>query len=233
MFFLRHAVSVLAAAALILVLSSCGGASAPASASSFAGTAEGYAGPSAQLRLDPALAGYGAVADSALLSPGTPLAPQQNSALVGEGEIAADGSFSFAFVDVPPRELLYTLGIEGFCSEGEIEVSAPDALSYSEGLANIRVVDDGAVIGTLVKTEFSGGTIPAQGSGRAVLRIYLDRALSVRGTCTAYGDVWTYDLDLDAGWSILNVVVEEDPNTRVRTFRYGEGDIAAVPWKVF
>jgi hypothetical protein len=116
------------------------------------------------------------------------------------GSLNADGTFTVTL----PGSASLTLTPFAVGSNCAATVNPADAKSASVSVG----VYDSAASTTPIGTLFQGDSrtpTPTNGTISGVIRIYVDKNVTVKGTCTSPNT--SYDLDLKAGWNAVLVKV--------------------------
>lgn len=146
--------------------------------------------------------------------------------VIGEGSIAANGAFDFSFdPTLEPGALIDLFAPDELCTG--VVVSASDVgggalLSLDVVVANdtIGVIGLATTADDLDRILF--GDAPS--SATIVVRLYVERGVSVEGACTDGSG--TYDLDLAAGWNLVQIDYLADGSTAFRN----AGTSSGVAW---
>jgi hypothetical protein len=162
---------------------------------SFSGTVEAYGG------------------EAAMLVAETRQTPVWFPVTLGQGHLAADGSFEFELVagEATPSEGVMPI-LEFFTSLGceTVSVSSDNANIFA--VYDLRVLPEGelepyyaATLGTIYQASQPHDTVPRLGDF-TVNRFCVDKNVTVAGTCSYAWGEQVYELELKEGW---NTVVEE------------------------
>lgn len=174
--------------AVFLTSTACTSVSTPPSeASTFSGRVAEYDGGAADLRAT------ALTLDGAFVTEIT----------IGSGDIDAEGAFDFSLDrTVDPTALMELFPDERLCTG--ISVSDRADGGTVTAIDVLRAGQPIGVIGQATSRDvLQGALASAQPKGTLTVRVYADRRVRVEGSCSD-GSA-TYDLELSAGWNIVDI----------------------------
>lgn len=149
--------------------------------------------------------------------------------LGASGVLAADGSFELTLPETPSGSVLSDSSISEIC-EGTFDGTAtPD--TWQEVFADIAVEQNGDTVGflSLASSEdvagFEGGAV----GDFVVVRIYVSEDVTIQGTCNSEFGTFSYDVELEQGWNLVLITIEELDPTFGFPSRGSAESIDAVP----
>lgn len=174
--------------AVLLMSTACTSVSTPPSeTSTFSGRVADYDAGAAELQA------------TALISDGAFV----TEITIGSGGIDADGAFDFSLDrSVDPRALMELFPDERLCTGIFVSDRA-----HGGTVTALDVLQAGQPIGVIghatSRDVLEGALANAQPQGTLTVRVYADRRVRVEGSCSD-GSA-TYDLELSAGWNIVDI----------------------------
>ncbi len=149
--------------------------------------------------------------------------------VLGVGTVDTDGTFTLE-LDETPSDLVGSAVAPAASACPDVDVS--DTQVRGTGVAEINVIAAGEVVGQLFQSSIFAED--AGDSSLVVTRLYVDRDVVVRGSCTlrSGGTEFraTYDAEYRQGWNVALAETTRDADAGTYAARYTGGSSADVAW---